>query len=137
MLRPWTFHLSERIDPRRGAPLYLQIVHALIHEVERGRLVPGAPLPSSRELAESLGVNRKTIVLAYDDLVAQGWFSTDGTRGTFVSAQLPETKPAKTAPRLWLQKSTSSNLASRNTVASATAPRAIEARQIGTIAQTV
>ncbi|ATQ66497.1 MULTISPECIES: PLP-dependent aminotransferase family protein [Methylosinus] len=97
MLRPWTFQLTERIDARRGAPLYLQIVHALIHEIERGRLVPGAPLPSSRELAASLGVNRKTIVLAYDDLVAQGWFSTDRTRGTFVSAQLPETKPGKAA----------------------------------------
>jgi GntR family transcriptional regulator/MocR family aminotransferase len=95
MLRPWTFNLAERIDPRRGAPLYLQIVHAFIHEIKRGRLVPGAPLPSSRELATSLGVNRKTIVLAYDDLVAQGWFATNGTRGTFVSAQLPEAPPAR------------------------------------------
>lgn len=99
MLRPWTFTLSERIDPRRGAPLYLQIVHGFIHEIKRGRLAPSAPLPSTRELAESLGVNRKTIVLAYDDLIAQGWFSTEGTRGTFVSAQLPEAPPPPSAPR--------------------------------------
>ncbi|MBY6240293.1 PLP-dependent aminotransferase family protein [Methylosinus sp. Sm6] len=99
MLRPWTFNLSERIDARRGAPLYLQIVHAFIHEIERGRLVPGAPLPSSRELAATLGVNRKTIVLAYDDLVAQGWLSTDRTRGTFISTQLPETRPAESGAR--------------------------------------
>jgi GntR family transcriptional regulator/MocR family aminotransferase len=99
MLRPWTFHLAERIDPRRDTPIYLQIVHALIHEVERGRLAPGAALPSSRELAASLGVNRKTIVLAYDDLIAQGWLETDGTRGTFVSTQLPEAAPKASATR--------------------------------------
>jgi GntR family transcriptional regulator/MocR family aminotransferase len=100
MLRPWTFHLAERIDPRRDTPIYLQIVHALIHEIERGRLGPGAALPSSRELAASLAVNRKTIVLAYDDLVAQGWLQTDGTRGTFVSTQLPEAAPAASGARV-------------------------------------
>ncbi|WP_159726190.1 PLP-dependent aminotransferase family protein [Methylosinus sp. Ce-a6] len=100
MQRPSTFSLSRKIDPRRGAPLYLQIIHALIHDIRRGRLAPGVALPSSRELAESLGVNRKTIMLAYDDLVAQGWFTTQGTRGTFVSAELPEALPAprKSAP---------------------------------------
>lgn len=95
MLRPWKFSLAERIDPRRRAPIYLQIVHALIHDIRRGRLTPGAALPSTREMAEALGVNRKTIVLAYDDLIAQGWFATRGTRGTFVSEQLPESLPGK------------------------------------------
>jgi GntR family transcriptional regulator/MocR family aminotransferase len=93
MLRPWKFSLAEQINSRCGSPIYLQLVHALIHEIRRGRLAPGAALPSTRELAEELGVNRKTVVLAYDDLIAQGWFSTLGTRGTFVSVQLPEPLP--------------------------------------------
>jgi GntR family transcriptional regulator/MocR family aminotransferase len=93
MLRPWKFSLAGKVDPRKGAPLYLQIVHALIHDMRRGRLQPGQALPSTREMAEAIGVNRKTIVLAYDDLIAQGWFVTHGTRGTFVSDQLPETVP--------------------------------------------
>lgn len=97
MLRPWKFSLAEKIDPRRGAPVYLQIVHALIHDIRRGRLAPGAALPSTREMADALGVNRKTIVLAYDDLIAQGWFATHGTRGTFVSEQLPENPPSRAA----------------------------------------
>ena len=67
----------------------MQIIHALIHEIQRGRLLPGATLPSSRELATTLGVNRKTIVQAYEDLIAQGWLSSDGTRGTIVSTSLP------------------------------------------------
>ena len=90
MLRPWEFSLSEDIEPRRDTPIYLQVVHALIRDIRRGRLLPGSILPSTRTLADALGVNRKTIVLAYDDLVAQGWLATNGTRGTFVSDRLPE-----------------------------------------------
>lgn len=90
MLRPWNISLSERISAARPMPLYLQIVHALIHEIQRGRLAPGSFLPSSRDLARTLEVNRKTIVLAYDDLIAQGWLEAKGTRGTIVATSLPE-----------------------------------------------
>jgi GntR family transcriptional regulator / MocR family aminotransferase len=93
VLRPWKISLAERVDRRRGIPVYQQIVQALIHDIQRGRLAPGTFLPSSRELATTLGVNRKTIVLAYDDLVAQGWLASDGTRGTVVSDSLPELAP--------------------------------------------
>ncbi|MCW6530800.1 PLP-dependent aminotransferase family protein [Sphingomonas sp. MMSM20] len=90
MLRPWQVRLSERIDPSHSTPLYMQIIQALIRDIERGRLTSGSFLPSSRELATALGVNRKTVVLAYEDLIAQGWLSSEGTRGTMVSASLPD-----------------------------------------------
>ncbi len=93
MLRPWKISLAERVDRSRNIPVYQQIVQALIHDIQRGRLLPGTFLPSSRELASTLGVNRKTIVLAYDDLIAQGWLAPDGTRGTIVSDALPELAP--------------------------------------------
>src|SRR5690349_14904358 len=99
MLRPWKVSLSERIDPAKAAPIYMQIVHALIHEIERGRLLSGMFLPSSRALSELLGVNRKTVVLAYEDLIAQGWLESRGRRGTAVCRSLPERrKPAGEAP---------------------------------------
>src|SRR5689334_19020309 len=91
MLRPWKVLLAERIDPDGETPLYMQIIHALIHEIQRGRLLPGTFLPSSRELATAFGVNRKTIVLAYEDLIAQGWLASSGTRGTIVATSLPDT----------------------------------------------
>jgi GntR family transcriptional regulator/MocR family aminotransferase len=90
--------LSKRIDPSLPTPLYMQIIHALIHEIQRGRLPPGAQLPSTREMAAVLGVNRKTIVQAYEDLIAQGWLSSAGTRGTIVSASLPAVKRLAEAP---------------------------------------
>ncbi len=97
MLRPWKISLAERVDRRRSIPVYQQIVQALIHDIQRGRLLPGTFLPSSRELASTLGVNRKTIVIAYDDLIAQGWLASDGTRGTIVSSSLPELAPRRLA----------------------------------------
>lgn len=89
MLRPWKVSLSERIDTSRDVPVYMQIIQALIRDIERGRLTSGAFLPSSRELAAALGVNRKTVVLAYEDLIAQGWLDSAGTRGTMISMSLP------------------------------------------------
>lgn len=93
MLRPWKTVLAQRLQPDGDTPLYMQIVHALIHEIQRGRLQPGAYLPGTRELATALAVNRKTIVTAYDELVAQGWLESLGRRGTIVSGSLPEAEP--------------------------------------------
>jgi GntR family transcriptional regulator/MocR family aminotransferase len=92
--------LGERIDASLETPLYMQVIHALIHEIQRGRLLPGASLPSSRELATMLGVNRKTIVLAYEDLIAQGWLTSIGTRGTIVSTSLPDVGERRAQARL-------------------------------------
>lgn len=102
MLRPW--HIKILIRRNAQTPMYLQIVHALIAEIRRGRLGSGAALPGSRELAASLGVNRKTVVQAYAELAAQGWVQSQLTRGTFISAQLPiiehESQPLAPAGRM-------------------------------------
>lgn len=72
-----------------GLAIYLQITQKIIAEIQSGRLQPATMMPGSRVLADSLKINRKTIVQAYDELVAQGWLSTESRRGTFVSANLP------------------------------------------------
>lgn len=97
MLRPLPLALGERIDPSRSTPLYLQIIGAIVRDIERGRLEPGTYLPSSRQMATELGVSRKTVVLAYDELIAQGWLISAGTRGTLVSKNFPDPVSA-TAP---------------------------------------
>lgn len=90
MLRPWQLSLSDRIDATRDTPIYMQIIEALVRDIERGRLTAGSYLPSSRELAKTLGVNRKTVVIAYEDLIAQGWLESAATRGTMVATALPD-----------------------------------------------
>ena len=98
MRRGKTFTLQHRIVRSEGQPLYMQLVQGLIHEIERGRLRAGSVLPSSRELAAELDLNRKTVVTAYEELTAQGWLETDGRRGTRVSAHLPETHYGRAQP---------------------------------------
>lgn len=90
MLRPW--NLTIQLQRQNGKGLHLQITQAIIEEIRRSRLILGMPMPGSRELAEKLGVNRKTVVLAYEELVAQGWLQAQGRRGTFVAAEFPVTE---------------------------------------------
>lgn len=88
MLRPWKTILS--IEVKSSKAVYQQIAEGIIDEIGRGRLKPGTPLPGTRQLAEDLNVNRKTIVLAYEELLAEGWLTTAYKKGTFVSDKLPQ-----------------------------------------------
>jgi GntR family transcriptional regulator/MocR family aminotransferase len=87
MLRPWDLRIT--LDREAAQPAYLQIAHAIMDGIKRGRLAPGSALPGTRELAELVGVNRKTAQQAYEELLAQGWLTAEAKRGTFVSAALP------------------------------------------------
>ncbi|MBU6448896.1 MAG: PLP-dependent aminotransferase family protein [Rhodospirillales bacterium] len=87
MLRPWDLKIV--LDREAAQPAYLQIVHALMEGIKAGRLAPGGALPGTRELGRELGVNRKTVQQAYEELLAQGWLTSEAKRGTFVSAALP------------------------------------------------
>lgn len=87
MLRSWSLNLT--ITHTSGLAVYLQIAQQIIDEIQRGRLAPSTAMPGTRDLSEKLKVNRKTVVLAYDELIAQGWLTTQSRRGTFVSADLP------------------------------------------------
>jgi DNA-binding transcriptional MocR family regulator len=57
--------------------------------VDSGRLAPGDPLPPVRVLADSLGVNRNTVVAAYRVLGQAGTVQTLGRGGTRVAAPAP------------------------------------------------
>ena len=92
MLRPWSANLIVRADGRGN--LSIRIAQAVIEDIQRGRLAAGDSLPGTRDLARELEVNRKTVVLAYEDLAAQGWVTTDQRRGTFVSRNINLLGPA-------------------------------------------
>ncbi len=73
-----------RIDPDSGVPIYLQIVHAVKHQVAAGRLKPGQQLPTVRELATNLRINPNTVARAYDQLDGDNVITTQQGRGTYV-----------------------------------------------------
>ncbi|HEV8677088.1 MAG TPA: PLP-dependent aminotransferase family protein [Methylomirabilota bacterium] len=84
------------LDRAKPIPLARQIQAHLERLIADGLLPPGAKLPASRELACTLGVNRATVILAYEELVAAGVARSHVGQGTFVAAR-PAERPAMPA----------------------------------------
>ncbi len=66
-------------------PLYRQISEHIEQRISFGELPPGSLLPSERKLAEQIGVNRSTVVQAYEELRAAGMIESITGSGTRVS----------------------------------------------------
>ncbi|UFZ07759.1 PLP-dependent aminotransferase family protein [Bradyrhizobium ontarionense] len=73
-----------------------QVHGALRSGIVDGLLTPGLRLPSTRGLAEQLGVRRNAIVAAYEQLLSDGLVEPRHGAGTYVAAQLP--MPPAAAP---------------------------------------
>lgn len=78
------------LDATLAEPLHRQIGEQLRRAILERRLAPGAKLPSSRLMAEELGVARGTALLAIDQLIAEGYLVTQAGSGISVAANLPE-----------------------------------------------
>ncbi len=79
-----------KIDHERAEPVYRQIADGVRAAALDGRLGPGHRLPPTRDLARQLGVNRQTVVAAYDHLASQGWVQSQTGRGTFLAVPAGE-----------------------------------------------
>jgi len=75
------------LDRDRPVPLARQIQGHLERLIADGLLAPGVKLPATRELAQSLRVNRATVALAYEELVAAGLARAHVGQGTFVAGE--------------------------------------------------
>jgi 2-aminoadipate transaminase len=73
-----------QIDSLSAEPVYRQIALKIRRSVLDGRLEAGSRLPATRDLSRQLGVNRNTVVAAYDSLASEGWVTSHTGRGTFV-----------------------------------------------------
>ena len=80
-----------------GAPLHLQVYRAFRDAILRGRLAPGARLPSSRAEALLLGISRNVVLQAYEQLSAEGYLTGSVGSGTYVARDLPEERVAAKA----------------------------------------
>ena len=85
MLRPW--HYSLVLDKASPHSIHQQLINHFRAMIEGGNWLGGSPLPSSRDIAQQLGINRKTVSRVYEELSAQGLIFTQPKRGTFVVEQ--------------------------------------------------
>ena len=87
ILRPMSDRLLY-LDPDSRLSLQAQIRHRLVEAIHLGVFKPGARLPSSRKLAEQLGVARNTVVLACQQLAAEGLLTGRPRSGLYVAQRV-------------------------------------------------
>jgi GntR family transcriptional regulator len=66
-------------------PLYYQLKEKLTQIILQGELVPGALLPSERELSDRYGISRMTVRQALGEMVKEGLLVREQGKGTFVA----------------------------------------------------
>ena len=95
--------LLVELDRAAADPLHRQLANGLRDAIRAGRLSPHTRLPSTRVLAADLGVSRRLVVDAYNQLVAEGFLLSrhgSGTRvATVDAASAPTHGPAEPTAR--------------------------------------
>src|SRR5438552_19075508 len=77
------------IKPADAAPIWRQIEEGMRRLITVGALVPGAAVPSVRDLARELRVNPATVSKAYQHLTDAGVLEVRRGDGTYVSTTAP------------------------------------------------
>jgi DNA-binding transcriptional MocR family regulator len=89
-----------------SGPLYQQIKDRLKESILCGRLPDKTKLPTNRELANLLEVDRSTVSRAYMELVSEGFIESHVGRGTYVRTNANFSTPVKNdhAKDFWTEK---------------------------------
>ncbi|UCE42005.1 MAG: PLP-dependent aminotransferase family protein [Candidatus Aminicenantes bacterium] len=85
------------IDRKDSKPLYQQLIDETIKLIDQGALEVGESIPSTRSLANKLGVNRSTVIRAYEELQALGYLSSK--QGSYHRVQRRKKEVEYTADR--------------------------------------
>ncbi len=78
---------SVQLKRRSGIPLYAQLASQLREAIRSGRLEAGSRVPSSRQLAKVLKVDRNMVVIAFESLLSEGYLTAQPGSGTFVTSE--------------------------------------------------
>lgn len=77
------------LTPNHQGTLQSQVQQMIAHGILSGRFGTGEKLPSTRKLAQHLGISRITVTLAYTELVASDYLTARGRSGYYVSMNAP------------------------------------------------
>ena len=69
------------LDPQYSGTLQKQLQEIVTSGILSGRFQPGQRLPSSRRLADYLGISRITVTLAYSELLSNDYLTSRGRSG--------------------------------------------------------
>jgi GntR family transcriptional regulator / MocR family aminotransferase len=86
----WADFLDLAVDTSSDTPLLLQVYQLLRGAILSHALTPGSRLPSTRQLADRLGVSRTSVLSAYDQLLAEGYVEGRTGSGTYVAKDIPQ-----------------------------------------------
>ena len=78
------YEMMLRLEGNGKKNLYEQIYEYIKGEIQKGNICCGERLPSTRLLAQQLGVSRSTTQLAYEQLLAEGYIEAFPYKGYFV-----------------------------------------------------
>ena len=78
------------LDPASATPMYRQLTDWFRRAILDHRLNPGQRLPSTRQLAQELAVSRIPVLVAYEQLLAEGYLETFIGAGTCVARSIPQ-----------------------------------------------
>lgn len=80
------------IDFNSDEAIYMQLTNQIIMGIATSRLREGDPLPSVRQLAETIGINMHTVNKAYSVLRQEGFVTIDRRHGAVVSIDVDKIK---------------------------------------------
>lgn len=78
------------INKNSPIPVYRQLYNEFRNAILAGRFRPGQQIPPSRELANYFNISRTTALLAFENLLAEGYIKGKPGSGTFINDELPE-----------------------------------------------
>jgi len=78
------------LDPGSPMPLYKQLYDAIRQAILQGTLRRGLRLPSTRQISAELKISRNTVVIAFEQLLAEGYIECKTGSGTVVTNTLPD-----------------------------------------------
>ena len=86
------------LNRQAKTPIYLQIRDRISHLIQTGHLEPNAQLPSIRALAQTVNVNKLTVLEAYSVLEADGLVQAKKGAGYFINPRSDAAAQAQPAP---------------------------------------
>jgi GntR family transcriptional regulator / MocR family aminotransferase len=97
MLSEFLLAEMNRLGTQDALPLHRQLYEAMRRAMLDGKLGAGERLPSSRDLAQDLGLSRNTVVAAINQLGVEGYLVSRVGSGTYVNDNVPQINSARRA----------------------------------------